>query len=70
MKLKEDFSKERLYMKLYRTHGFCKCGKWVGEDKLTLDHILPISKAPEGFVYTIDDVQFLCGSCNSIKGAN
>lgn len=52
------------------TQGICpSCSTFVGTDKLTLDHIFPVSKAEEGRIYTIDDVQPLCKSCNSSKNA-
>ena len=55
-------------IKLNKTNGYCpECSNFIGLDKLTLDHIIPISKAPIGYVYTIDDVQPLCISCNSKK---
>ena len=41
---------------------------YIGIDKLTLDHIHPLSKAEEGRIYTIDDIQPLCLSCNQSKG--
>lgn len=54
--------------KLNVTEGICPmCNKYVGIDKLTLDHIIPICKAPVGFIYNIDDVQPLCFLCNSKK---
>lgn len=54
--------------KLVKTTGICPmCNKYVGIEKLTLDHIIPVSKAPMGFVYSIDDVQPLCKECNSKK---
>lgn len=50
------------------TDGIClSCKGKVGKDKLTLDHIIPISKAKPGTVYTIKDIQPLCSSCNSSK---
>ena len=50
------------------TNGICpKCNTFIGTEKLTLDHIFPVSKAEEGRIYTIDDVQPLCKSCNLIK---
>lgn len=54
--------------KLKKFNGCCPfCGECVGIDNLTMDHILPLSLAPNGFVYTIKDVQPLCGPCNSKK---
>ncbi len=64
----EDFSNKEWLNKLASTRGFCPaCNNYVGVAKLTLDHILPISKAPIGFIYTIDGVQPLCLRCNSSK---
>lgn len=61
--LKEELNKLR------NTNGICSlCDKCVGINKLTLDHILPISKVPVGAVYTINDIQFICRGCNSKKG--
>jgi len=65
----ETFSNEEWLQKLKDTFGVCpKCNKYVGIAHLTLDHIKPISKAKQGQIYTIDDVQPLCHSCNSRKG--
>ena len=65
----ETFSDKEWLQKLKDTFGVCpKCNKYVGIHKLTLDHIKPISKAKEGQIYSIDDVQPLCHSCNSRKG--
>ena len=67
-KIKHDYSYEEWTQKKKDTFGICpRCNRWVGIDKLSLDHIIPISKVPEGFVYTINDVQPLCRSCNSAK---
>lgn len=63
-----DFSTKEWLDKLAKTRGFCpKCKKYVGIWNLTLDHIKPVSKAKNGWVYTIDDVQPLCRNCNSKK---
>ncbi len=51
------------------TKGYCpKCKKQVGVDRLEIDHIIPISKAEKGQIYTINDVQPLCTKCNKTKG--
>lgn len=43
--------------------GRClKCGK---KEKLTVDHVIPVSK---GGTSNIDNIQGLCQSCNSSKG--
>lgn len=66
--LKETFTIKEWDEKVENTRGICpKCNKFVGCDKLTIDHVLPISLAPEGFEYTIDDVSPLCKPCNSRK---
>ena len=41
------------------------CGR--GDLPLTVDHVIPLSK---GGLNTIDNIQPLCRSCNSSKGAN
>ncbi len=64
----ETFSNEEWLQKLKNTFGVCpRCNKYVGIAHLTLDHKHPISKATQGQIYTIDDVQPLCLSCNSKK---
>jgi 5-methylcytosine-specific restriction endonuclease McrA len=56
-------------LKLDKTKGICpNCKTFVGKNKLEIDHIIPISKAPRGFIYTINDIQPLCRSCNASKG--
>jgi 5-methylcytosine-specific restriction endonuclease McrA len=70
-----SFTREEWKQKCDAVNGVCQnCNKYIGTDKLTLDHIFPISKANEEFkltgikrVYTINDVQPLCRTCNSIK---
>jgi 5-methylcytosine-specific restriction endonuclease McrA len=64
----ECFTVKEWQQKLEATKGVCpKCNTFIGIDKLTLDHIIPISKAPIGFKYTINGVQPLCMVCNSKK---
>ena len=66
--LVHNFSYDDWLNKLRESGGVCQmCNELVGIESLTLDHILPISKVPTGFIYTIDDVQPLCNSCNSSK---
>ena len=62
------FTIEEWVEKKGETNGICPfCKTFVGIEKLTLDHIFPVSKAEEGRIYTIDDVQPLCNSCNIRK---
>ena len=73
-----NWTKEELKNKRMDTKGIC-CGfernpHYVGIDELTMDHIYPLMRAYKDFlrtdikrVYTINDIQFLCRSCNSHK---
>lgn len=62
------WTREQYNDKLDSMHGICSsCNEWVGRNKLTLDHIYPISKAEKGRTYSIKDIEFMCKSCNSIK---
>ena len=67
----EDFSSDEWLNKLKQTNGVCsgynRLPHFVGIEKLTLDHIIPVSKAPDNFVYKINDVQPLCLCCNIQK---
>lgn len=63
-----EFTQEEWLQKVKDTFGVCpRCDKYIGIRKLSLDHIIPISKVEKGQVYTINDVQPLCRSCNSSK---
>lgn len=67
--LRENFNQKEWNEKILKTKGVCpKCKKYVGIGEITCDHIIPISRVISGFVYTIEDVQPLCRSCNSSKG--
>ena len=67
----ENYTSKQWMKKVKAANGTCpgygRKPHQVGADKLTLDHTPPISRAPEGFIYTIDNVNPLCGSCNSAK---
>ena len=70
----EDFTLEEWKQKLAETKGICPlCNTPFSEVYpfcATIDHTPPISKAPDGFHYTIDNITPMCGSCNSAKGNN
>jgi hypothetical protein len=72
-----SFSIKEWKQKCKSCDGFCPyCNKAFDNylHKLTMDHIISLSKASEifkltgkRFVYTIDDVQPMCLSCNCSK---
>src|SRR3989344_1906243 len=68
------YTRKEFLDKIKATNGFCSgCNHPFSKDfrskhELTLDHEPPVSKAPKGFVYTIDMISPLCRSCNSKKG--
>ncbi len=69
--VEHDFVSSEWINKLEKTKGVCNCcGKYVGIGNLTIDHILPISYAPKGFKYKIEDVRPLCSPCNISKYNN
>ena len=54
----ETFTSKEWEEKVKKTKGICKmCNKNIGIEKLTLDHIYPISKSEKGRKYTIKDIQ-------------
>lgn len=73
----EVFTIDQWKDKVNNTNGVClncKSSFDNNKHKVTLDHILPISKANDYYiktgikkVYTINDIQPLCKSCNSSK---
>jgi len=44
------------------------CGKWIQENEITVDHIVPRSRAPD-LRYTFSNLALACGSCNNAKGS-
>ena len=67
-KIRHQFTTEEWLRKLELTKGICPiCKRYVGIMNLQLDHIYPVSKAKEGQIYTIDDIQPLCKKCNARK---
>ena len=69
--LSEKFTIEEWKQKADSTNGICPlCTRPYSEIYpfcATMDHTPPVSRAPIGFVYTIDNVNPMCGSCNSSK---
>lgn len=67
--IKENFTNKQWLDKVKITKGICpKCKEKVGLKNIEMDHIIPISKVPNGHIYSINDVQPLCKKCNSKKG--
>lgn len=74
-KIEHKFTKKEWLNLKKSTYGVCPmCKFYVGTCNLTLDHIYPISKAYKDYlttkikrIYTINDIQPLCRSCNSKK---
>ena len=68
----EAFTEAEWAEKVKSTKGICPdCDELIGEDNLTQDHIYSVHQANKDYqetgikrVYTIDDVQPLCISCN------
>ncbi len=66
--MQHEFTLDEWNERLRETKGICPgCKINVGIENLTMDHILPISKASPGQKYSIIMVQPLCKSCNSKK---
>ena len=64
--VKHSFTYHDWQNKLKQYKGICPdCKK---KKSLTMHHSPAISKAPLGFIYTIDDVTPLCLSCNDKRG--
>ena len=62
------FTRNEWFEKVYNSGNICFiCKKHFDIEHLEIDHIIPISKAHIGFIYTINDVQPLCRSCNAKK---
>lgn len=70
-----NFSMAEWKHKCELTNGICPiCKKYVGINKMTMDHIYALMVAYKDFIrtgvkriYTINDVQPMCLSCNSSK---
>ena len=45
------------------------CETMLDQSSATIDHIIPLVKAPSGFVYRNQDVQTMCQPCNASKGS-
>jgi 5-methylcytosine-specific restriction endonuclease McrA len=66
-----QFTPEQWKEKIETTGGICPmCKENVGIENLELDHIIPLAKAKENQIYTIDDIQPLCRTCNRRKKDN
>lgn len=69
--ISHSFTLKEWLDKVKSKRGICPvCKKPFDKNlhRLTLDHIIPISKISKGFVYTIKDVEPICLMCNSKKG--
>ena len=67
--LSHNFTVDEWRKKIMGTKGVClSCRNAVGICSITMDHVIPLSEAPNGFSYSIDDVQPLCSTCNTKKG--
>jgi 5-methylcytosine-specific restriction endonuclease McrA len=74
----EIFNVKQLQRLVLSCNGLCpNCNKPFDkkENKITYDHIYPVSQASKDFIstgekriYNITDMQILCSSCNSEKG--
>jgi 5-methylcytosine-specific restriction endonuclease McrA len=62
----KHFTTEEWFALLEHYGGVClACGAGEAKD-LSVDHVVPLSK---GGPNTITNIQPLCGTCNSLKGA-
>jgi 5-methylcytosine-specific restriction endonuclease McrA len=52
-------------LKRYYNYTCLRCGRQEPEIVLTMDHVIPITR---GGINAIENIQPLCGSCNSSKG--
>jgi 5-methylcytosine-specific restriction endonuclease McrA len=67
-KISGSHTKEEWLDLLKKSKGHCNlCGDFVGEEKLTKDHIIPLSN-PFGSNDNISNIQPVCLSCNASKG--
>lgn len=65
-KTRDKFKKNKtnLLKKLLKTNNYC-CAKCESKENICIDHIKPIAK---GGGNQIENLQFLCRTCNSKKG--
>lgn len=66
-KVKGKFSQQEWLNLRNRTPMCLACGRFVGCENLTIDHIIPISKGGSNF---ISNIQPLCRQCNTRKGVH
>jgi len=63
-----NFSADDIERLFIESEGICNiCKKNIGINRLTIDHIIPISKVESGHIYSINDIQLICRSCNARK---
>ena len=72
-KIEQIYTANEVLMKIADTNGICPiCNKqftteYLSLNEPTIDHIIPLSKVPEGYIYSIEDIDIICRSCNSKK---
>lgn len=45
------------------------CPKWIYKDEVTVDHVIPRSRAPH-LRYVFSNLAICCGACNTAKGSS
>jgi 5-methylcytosine-specific restriction endonuclease McrA len=71
-KVIHSFTEEEFELKIEQTNGICPVCKNPFDNSerksmMSIDHIIPLSKVDDGFVYDIEKVRPICVSCNSTK---